>query len=163
MAAISSQTLNKQLQPLAQTNFDHIKDIKSKFASIQDDFKQYYVFTHKNPEVPEYQQNFENCKSQLQALNVELFKIGQSIHSNIYDLNNKISAKSSMLEDEKKKNVRLSNILHDTENSENGAEILVNDTKTNYNYYYYLNVFVLVGILGVVGGIYRLNKVKHHQ
>ena len=41
-----------------------INTLKEKLPSILDDFKKYYIFYNKNPEYTEYQQMFENIKSQ---------------------------------------------------------------------------------------------------
>ena len=125
---------------------------------LLDDFSKYYVFSHKNPEVMEYQHNLDELKSQLQALNTELFKVGQSVHSSINQLNASIAKTAAQLDHEKQKEKRLSKIMHSTENSENGSDILVGDTKDVYNRQYYFNWMMLIGIAGVVGGASKLRQ-----
>jgi len=83
--------LNNSFEPAAEKNLTHVDKIKTQFMYLLDDFSKYYVFSHKNPEVMEYQHNLDELKSQLQALNTELFKVGQSVHSSINQLNASIA------------------------------------------------------------------------
>ena len=64
-------------------NEEKIKGINDSFLSALDDFKQYYVFYNKNPEVDEYSNNFENSKNQLQSLSGEMYTITNNIQKNI--------------------------------------------------------------------------------
>ena len=68
-------------------NEEKIKGINDSFLSALDDFKQYYVFYNKNPEVDEYSNNFENSKNQLQSLSGEMYTITNNIQKNIQTLN----------------------------------------------------------------------------
>jgi hypothetical protein len=52
----------------AQHFEEKINGIHSSFLSALDDFKKYYVYYHKNPEVDEYSNNFVNSKNQLQQV-----------------------------------------------------------------------------------------------
>ena len=63
-------------------NEEKIKGINDSFLSALDDFKQYYVFYNKNPEVDEYSNNFENSKNQLQSLSGEMYTITNNIQKN---------------------------------------------------------------------------------
>ena len=56
-----------------------INTLKEKLPSILDDFKKYYVFYNKNPEYNEYQQMFENIKSNLQNMNEPTAGLGRSL------------------------------------------------------------------------------------
>ena len=44
---------------------EQINNIKSQFFSALDDFKKYYVYYNKNPEVTEFQNYYANSKGQL--------------------------------------------------------------------------------------------------
>ena len=46
---------NAELEPESQKHQDKLKTITEQFSSILDDYKKYYIFSNKNPEVNEYQ------------------------------------------------------------------------------------------------------------
>ena len=48
------------MDPEANRNQEKINSINSSFLSALDDFKKYYIFYHKNPDVDEYSDNFLN-------------------------------------------------------------------------------------------------------
>jgi hypothetical protein len=64
---------SKYLEPEAQRYSAKLVVMKERFISILDDFKKYYVFSAKNPEVDEYHQHYLNSKSHLQTINKEVF------------------------------------------------------------------------------------------
>ena len=51
-----------------EQNNEKINSIKTQFFSALDDFKKYYVYFHKNPEVTEFQNYYANSKGQLQTM-----------------------------------------------------------------------------------------------
>ena len=52
---------------------EKINTTKRQFFSALDDFKKYYVYYNKNPEVDEFQNYYINSKSQLQTMSRDLF------------------------------------------------------------------------------------------
>ena len=52
---------------------EKLETLNNQLPAILDDFKKYYVFYNKNPEYSEYQQMFENIKSNLTKINSDLF------------------------------------------------------------------------------------------
>ena len=58
---------------------EKINGIQSSFLSALDEFKKYYVYYHKNPEVNEYSNNFVNSKNQLQQLSGQMFTVTNNI------------------------------------------------------------------------------------
>ena len=74
------------MNPHANKFNEKIITIKDSFFSALDDFKKYYVFYHKNPEVDEFQNFFANSKGQLQNLNSDMFLVTNNIQQNIKDL-----------------------------------------------------------------------------
>jgi galactitol-specific phosphotransferase system IIB component len=135
------------MEPESQTFDDKIENIKKVFLHVLDDFKKYYVFYNKNPEVNEYQNYYVNNKSQLQKLSGELFLTTNDIHKNIENLNLEMQEISGNLEDEKKVNTNLLKIIKKLETSYNGSEILIEDSKSLYNYQYYKNLEMMLGIV----------------
>jgi hypothetical protein len=130
---------------------EKINSIKTQFFSALDDFKKYYVYYHKNPEVNEFQNYYSNSKGQLQNLSKELVSTTNNINQSIKSLNNKMVNDDKKLNNEKKINGKLTNTVANLENTQNGSEILIDDTKYNYNLKYYFNIELFIGIL-IIGG-----------
>jgi hypothetical protein len=126
---------------------EKINNIEKQFFSALDDFKKYYVFYNKNPEVNEYQNYYVNSKSQLQSMSKDLFLTTNDISKNIEFLNNEMKAASIKLKNEKKINVELSGLLGNLQNTKNGTEILINDSKEEYNKQYYYNLELIGGTI----------------
>jgi hypothetical protein len=131
---------------------EKINTIKNQFFSALDDFKKYYVYYNKNPEVSEFQNFYANSKGQLQTMSNDLFLLTNNIINNIQNLDNKIAETSVKLEDEKKLNGELLKLLSNLDNTQNGSEILIDDSKDSYNTQYYYNWEIFIGIL-IISGI----------
>jgi hypothetical protein len=143
-----------------EQNNEKINSIKTQFFSALDDFKKYYVYFNKNPEVNEFQNFYENSKGQLQTISKNLFVVTNAVDSSIEKLDNKMSSISVQLEDEKKLNKEMMDILTNLQNTQNGSEILIDDSKTKYNEQYYKNIQIIVGIFIVSGLLASLFKKK---
>ena len=126
---------------------EKIKNINSAFFSALDDFKKYYVYYNKNPEVDEFQSYYTNSKGQLQSISKELFMLTNDIDKNIEILDNDMSAMSVKLADEKKLNEEITALLKNLKNTQSGSEVLIDDSKREYNMQYYKNVEILIGII----------------
>ena len=140
---------------------EKITNINSQFFSALDDFKKYYVYFNKNPEVNEFQNFYENSKGQLQTISKNLFVVTNDIDSSIEKLDDKMSSISVQLEDEKNLNKEMMDILTNLQNTQNGSEILIDDSKTKYNEQYYKNIQIIVGIFivsGLLATILKKNK-----
>jgi hypothetical protein len=135
---------------------EQINNIKSQFFSALDDFKKYYVYYNKNPEVNEFQNYYTNSKSQLQTMSKDLFLTTNNIDKNIEFLDNEMLIISIKLEDEKKLNKEMVELINNLQNTQNGSEILIDDSKTKYNIQYYKNVELFIGILIISGLLAKL-------
>jgi len=65
---------------------------------------------------------------------------------------------SLKLEVEKKLNIELEKIMNNLKNTHNGSEILIDDSKNEYNLQYYYNIEIFLGILiisGLLGTLFR--------
>ena len=149
---METQTLIKQ----AKQFDEQIDNIKSQFFSALDDFTKYYVYYNKNPEVNEFQNYYANSKSQLQTMSKDLFLTTNNIDKNIEDLDNEMMNISIQLENEKKLNKEMSELINNLQNTQNGSEILIDDSKTKYNIQYYKNVEIFIGILILSGLLTKL-------
>jgi len=137
---------------------EKINSIKTQFFSALDDFKKYYVYYNKNPEVNEFQNYYVNSKGQLQTMSRDIFLTSNNIDKNIEILDKEITAISIQLEDEKKLNGELMKLLSDLENTQNGSEILIDDSKDSYNIQYYYNIEIFIGIIIVSGLLAKIFK-----
>ena len=143
------------MNPHANKFNEKIKTIKDSFFSALDDFKKYYVFFHKNPEVDEYQNFFTNSKGQLQKFNAEIFLVTNQIQKNIKDLDMEMRTVSKKLEDEKKLNEELMKLVNQIKTTQDGSAIMIDDAKEEYNIQYYKNWEMFMGIV-----IYMVISVK---
>ena len=149
---MEKQTLIKQAK---QFN-EQINNIKSQFFSALDDFTKYYVYYNKNPEVNEFQNYYANSKGQLQTMSKDLFLTTNNLDKNIENLDNEMLQISIKLENEKKLNKEMSELINNLQNTQNGSEILIDDSKTKYNIQYYKNVEIFIGILILSGLLTKL-------
>ena len=139
---------------------EKINTIKTQFFSALDDFKKYYVYYNKNPEVNEFQNFYINSKTQLQSMSRDIFLTTNNIDKNIELLDKSMKIVSIKLENEKKLNGELMKVLTNLENTQNGSEILIDDSKDTYNTQYYYNWEMFIGILIVCGLMSKLFKNK---
>lgn len=135
-----------------QVFLSKINTLKEKLPSILDDFKKYYVFYNKNPEYDEYQQMFENIKSNLQNLNSELFMTSNNIEKDTENINDRLQKLNALIAKEKIKNRQLKRKLGIIEKEYNGSDELISDYKEIYNLGYLTNFALFYGVvlLGVV-------------
>ena len=145
----------------AQQFDEKINSIKDQFFSALDDFKKYYVYYNKNPEVNEFQNYYVNSKGQLQSMSKDLFITTNDINKNIEILDNQMKEVSIKLNKEKKIYDESMKLLGNLQNTKNGSEILINDSKEEYNKQYYYNVELICGILivGLILGTFFKSKV----
>lgn len=126
---------------------EKIDNLKTEFFSVLDDYKKYYVYYNKNPEVNEFQNYYSNSKNQLQTISKKLYSITDEIKANIEKLDKDMLLVAKNLEEEKDKNAKLTMLYNNLDNTQNGSEILITDTKSEYNKQYYTNINMFIGIL----------------
>jgi hypothetical protein len=135
-----------------EQNNETINAIKTQFFSALDDFKRYYVYFHKNPEVTEFQNYFANSKGQLQTMSKDLFLTTNNIDRHIEILDEEMKDVAVKLEEEKQSNEEMTRLFKNLQNTKNGSDILIDDSKEEYNKQYYANWEMIIGIF-VVSGI----------
>lgn len=147
------------MDPEANIFDEKIKGIQNIFFSALDDFKKYYVYYNKNPEVDEYQNFFATSKGQLQELNSDIFLITNNIQKNIKDLSTEMTEISNNLNYEKKLNAELLSLINNIQTTEDGSAIMIDDVKYEYNMQYYKNWELFIGIIVFTGmSIKMFNK-----
>ena len=146
--------MNLDLQGASIKYNEKLNNLSSTFLSVLDDFKKYYVFTHKNPNVNEYQNYFLNNKSQLQNINKEVILISNDIKKDIEKIDYAVTRINAQLSDEKELNGELIKLVQNLKNSNNGSSMLLDETTTIYNNQYLLNlelgvcIFILLILIG---------------
>jgi esterase/lipase len=126
---------------------EQINNIKKQFISALDDFTKYYVYFNKNPEVDEFQNIYANSKSQLQTISRQLFLTTNNIDKIIEELDNKVSSISIKLEGEEELYKKLMKLAENINNTQDGSQILIDDSKNKYNDQYYQNIQIFMGII----------------
>ena len=126
---------------------EKINSINSSFLSALDNFNKYFVYYHTNPEVDSYSDNFVNTKTQLQGLSSSMFITTNNIEKGINELDTDMSEISVKLTKEKMKNKELEKMLDSLKSTEKGSDLLISDSKVEYNLVYFENIELFIGIL----------------
>ena len=142
----------------AQQFDEKITTIKQQFFSALDDFQKYYVYFNKNPEVNEFQNYYASSKGQLQNMSRDIFLTTNKIDKIIEELIKEMKEVSIKLENEKTLNSKLTGRLQNLEKTQNGSEIMLDDSKTAYNIQYYKNWQMCIGIIGLTILILKMYK-----
>jgi len=165
-----SFTLNNQNQLNNQFNINNVKkynekinNIKNQFNSILQDYKKYYVFFNKNPEVTEYSNFYYNSKNQLINLNNNLFNISLNINNDIDKLNETLKILKEKINYLKNENNRLKLLSDNLDNTEEGSEVLINNKKELYNIQYLQNWIIIFGIIIISIIINKIFKNKFNK
>lgn len=144
--------LNEIQDPEAVKN--KIQMLKNKLSTLDeqmpyilDEYQKYYVFLHKNPEYPEYQQMFANAQTNLTKIGSEFFTISNKIDVDTDLLNKKLSCLNAMIVKEKSKNTLLKRRLGIIENKSNASSELIYDYRQIYDEEYLRNWALIISII----------------
>jgi hypothetical protein len=136
----------------AKQTLDKIIGLKTQFKSVLDDFNKYYVYYNKNPEVDEFQKNYLNSKNQLQNILKELFNLSDNVTKETEDLNKVIEQTNRKITIEKILNKKLNNMVTGLTSTNASSQVLIDDSKEEYNNQYMMLWEMILGLL-LVGGI----------
>lgn len=131
---------------VSETN-KKLQIIEEQLPHILEQYKKYFIFYNKNPEVAEYQQFYVQYKTQIEQLNSQLGRMSTDIQSNIQKVNKSVNKANFQIKDKKKEFAELIKNFEHYQDSLQGAEQMIDDYKTLYNKQYYKNVQLVVGIL----------------
>jgi len=137
----------KQFIGKSQQFDEQINNIKTQFFSALDDFTKFYVYFNKNPEVNEFQNFYANSKSQLQTMSRQLFLTTNNIDKIIEEIDKQVSSISIKLEGEEELYKKLMELAENIDNTQDGSQILIDDSKKKYNDQYYKNIQIFIGII----------------
>lgn len=144
--------------PEASSFSETLETLQSQLPAVLEDFKKYYVFYNKNPDYPEYQQLFENIKSNLTSINSDLFTLSNDVQVNIDDINTGLITLNNQIEKEKKTNRQLKIDLGIVEYKNNAASEMIYDYKQMYESGYLRNWGLFLSIFVVGFSISKLYK-----
>ena len=139
---------------------EKLETLNNQLPAILDDFKKYYVFYNKNPEYSEYQQMFENIKSNLTKINSDLFTLSNDVESSTDDLNKKLFALDILIKREKDRNRELKRKLGIVEHKNNASSEMISNYQEIYDSGYLRNWGLL---LSIVVGIYTIKNVFNNK
>jgi hypothetical protein len=140
-------TINLEYQPQTNNYNEKLNSLSSTFFSLIEDYKKYYVYTNKNPEVNEYQNFFFNTETQLQNNNKSLVDLINLIKNDIKELDKLINGINLKLSSEKDLNKELSKLVLNLKNENNGSSIMLDETTIMYNKQYLWNIEIFIGII----------------
>lgn len=136
----------------------NIQAIQGKISSLDEqmlfaleEYKKYYVFLHKNPEYPDYQQNFANAQANLTKIGSEFFEIANQIDVDTDSLNKKLMCLNALIVKEKRQNVFLKKRLGIVETKNNASSELIYDYIQIYDEGYLRNwaLIICIVIIGI--------------
>jgi hypothetical protein len=126
---------------------EKVESLKQQLPSILEDFKKYYIFYNKNPEYPEYQQMFENIKSNLNKISSQLFVLSNEVETGTDDLNQKLFALDILINIEKKKNRELKKKLGIIGHKNNATSEMIDNYEEIYESQYLRNWALFFSII----------------
>ena len=143
------------MDPNALIFEEKINELKDKFLSVLNDFKKYYVFYNKNPEVDEFQNYYVSAKNNLQLFNRDIFLLTNSIQKNIEELDAKNMELNIDIAKLKMKYDKMIKAQHKLQHTEDGSALLIDDTKEEYNIQYKDNLVLFIGIISLIFGSFK--------
>ncbi len=114
-------------------------NITNSLNLILDEFKKLYVITNMHPNNQEYQQLFENCKTNLNAIQSKLFTVSNDIQSDTNKINTLLLELDSKIKIERKNNRELKRKLGMVEHKNNSAFEMIDNYKEMYDSNYLRN------------------------
>ena len=139
------------MNPEAKIYQEQINNKATSFLSALDDFKKYYVYYNKNPEVQEYNKNFTDSKEQLQTLSSDVFQITNTIQRKIEEKSRSMSGIEMKLQRQKALAQEQEKTINNLKSVQAGSSVMIDDSKTDYIFNYYKNLEIFIGILILLG------------
>ena len=132
-----------------------LADYAESFPHMLDEFKKYYIFFNKNPDVNEYQQMYSSMKANIQQSTSQVFVTTNEIQKNTDDLNAYILDLNDEIQKAKVKNTDLKKKLGFLNAENNTTGIMIDNYRESYNIQYFINFVILLGILFVCFFMYK--------
>jgi len=139
------------MNPEAKIYQEQINNKATSFLSALDDFKKYYVYYNKNPEVQEYNKNFTDSKEQIQTISSDVFQITNTIQRKIEEKTRAMSGIEMKLQRQKVLLQEQEKSINNLKSVQAGSSVMIDDSKTDYIFNYYKNLEIFIGILILLG------------
>jgi len=133
-----------------------LETMQSQLPPILADFQNAYISHNRNPNNQEYQQTFQNVKSNLNTINSQLFTLSNKVQSEIDKMNSKLAEIDVMIKKERSRNKELKRKLGIVEHDNNAAFELIFDYKEIYKSKYLSNWALFLSILFVIATISKI-------
>lgn len=128
---------------------NRIKTLEEQSPYILAEFKKNFILYNKNPEYSEYQQMFQNIKSNLGKIGAQFFEILNTIQVDTEELNKKLNCLNALIVEERQKNRRLKRRLGIVDNENNASNEMIYDFNKMYEEGYLRNWGLVISILAV--------------
>jgi len=128
---------------------NRIKTLEEQSPYILAEFKKNFILYNKNPEYSEYQQMFQNIKSNLGKIGAQFFELLNTIQVDTEELNKKLNCLNALIVEERQKNRRLKRRLGIVDNENNASNEMIYDFNKMYEEGYLRNWGLVISILAV--------------
>jgi hypothetical protein len=135
-----------------------IQTLKDKFTPILSDYKKAFVNTNKYSDVGEYQTIYASSKTNLDTVLTGIFSVKTSIENDLVTLKDKLLDLDKKITYEKSLNTKLNKQYGQLSGDNNGADVMLDDSKNLYQTQYVANVTLFIGIFLLTGVIYKVFK-----
>ena len=125
--------------------------LQQQMPHILDDFKKYFVLYNKDPNYPEYQNMFENVKSNLTTLSSSLFMVSNEVDSNTDKISDVFNRLDILIKKEKRANIMLKRKLGIVEQKANSTDEMIDNYSEIYDIGYLRNwgLFISIFVAGL--------------
>lgn len=93
---------------------------------------------------------FDSSVNLLKNTSNDFFNMVKDIKDNIYKLDSYVVGLGNDVSQLNSGNKTLTEMIHDIINIKNGSNTMISDTKIEYNYQYYKNIQLLIGIIAII-------------
>ena len=153
--------MNLDLQGASIKYNEKLNNLSSTFLSVLDDFKKYYVLHNQYPDLNEYTQMFSSIKGNLQTLNSNIFTLTNNIENSTQQQNNVMQQVNDDINQEKLIHTMLQQKLNIVKNEINGTRIMSKNYTSMYNFQFFSNITMFLGIVIVGTVIYKVYKKRY--
>jgi hypothetical protein len=130
--------------------YEELINAKSNIFSQQfDEFvTNYKAYNKKQNEINKTR--FDSSVNLLKNTSNDFFNMVKDIKENIYKLDSYVVGLGNDVSELNSGNKTLTEMIHDIINIKNGSNTMISDTKMEYNYQYYKNIQLLIGIIAII-------------
>ena len=153
-SSTSTPIANKEKPIIPPDSMSKIQAIKNKsyemeqqLPALLDDFQKYYVFSEKNPEVPEYSTMFENTKFHLNKMNAQLTQATMQSDEMTTNLNAALNITNDQITYLKTATKPYVQQLKNIQDRQNTSSLMVDNYVQLYSMTYLNNFALFLGIL----------------